>query len=164
MSDQTNDTPKKSGTTPPSRSMFAPSDDDQLEQALVEESVAAIRSQPCTVVGPDVPVERALRILVDLEIACLLVAEDDRLLGVFTKRDVLDKVALNDDEVKDQPVSELTTRSPVCVYESDPVAAALCVMASGGHRHVPVLDAQNKITGIVSPLRVTTFLSQFFEQ
>lgn len=163
MSDKPKDTPK-SGTTPSLRSTFAPSDDDQLERALVEESVAAIRSQPCTVVPPDLPVQRAIQTLVDLEIACLLVAEDDHLIGVFTKRDVLDKVALNYDEVKDRPVSELMTRSPVFVYETDPVAAALCVMASGGHRHVPVVDTQGKITGIVSPLRVTKFLSQFFQE
>ena len=161
MADKPNDTPNRD-TAPSWRNTFAPSSDDQLERALVEESVAAIRSQPCTVVAPDLPVERALQTLVDLEIACLLVAKDDHLIGVFTKRDVLDKVALSYDEVKDRPVSELMTRNPVFVYETDPVAAALCVMASGGHRHVPVVDTQGKITGIVSPLRVTTFLSQFF--
>ena len=95
------DEPRKVGTTPPSRSAFSPSDDDQLERTLVEENVTAIRTQPCTVIAPDVPVQKALQTLVDLEIACLLVAEDDRLVGVFTKRDVLDKVALNYDEVKE---------------------------------------------------------------
>ena len=137
--------------------------DDQLERALVEESVSAIRTQPCMVVSPDASVERALRWLVGREIACLLVAENDRLVGVFTKRDVLDKVALRYDEVKNRPISELMTRNPVYVYETEPVAAALCVMAGGGHRHVPVLDNDDKIAGIVGPLRVTTFLAQYFE-
>jgi CBS domain-containing protein len=161
MSDKP-DKPAHSHPAPFSGGTFLPSSDDQLEQALVEESVTAIRTQPCPVVPPDMTVQQAVETLVELGISCLLVAENEQLVGVFTKRDVLDKVALNYDEVKDQPLSDLMTRNPIFVYETEPVAAALCVMASGGHRHVPVVDSQNRIAGVVSPLRVTDFLSRFF--
>jgi CBS domain-containing protein len=130
---------------------------------LSEETVTAIRTQPCTIISPDTPVHRALQTMVDRNISCLLVAEDERLVGVFTRRDVLDKAALRYDEVKAWPVSELMTRNPSYVYETDPVAAALCVMASGGHRHVPVLDDNHKIAGIVGPVRVTRFLAHYVE-
>lgn len=145
------------------RHFDAPSSDDRLERALVEEKVRAIRTQPCMIVSPETSIELTLKTLVGHEIACVLVAEDDRLVGVFTKRDVLDKVALRYEEMKDQPVSEVMTRNPVYVREDEPVAAALCAMSSGGHRHVPVLDSNDKIAGIVGPLRVTTFLAQCFE-
>ena len=58
-----------------------------------------------------------------LEVACLVVAENMRLVGVFTKRDVLDKVALQFQEIKDRPVSGVMTSQPEFVYETDPVAA-----------------------------------------
>jgi hypothetical protein len=36
-------------------------------------------------------------------------------------------------------------------------------MAVSGFRHVPVLDTDDKIVGIVSPPRVTAFLKAHFE-
>lgn len=162
MSDRPHDKDRCSSVRDALSNYDPPTYDDQLEQALMEETVGAIRTQPCTAISPDTSIQDALHTLVGREIACLLVAEDDQLVGVFTKRDVLDKVVLRYDEVKDHPVSEMMTRNPVYVYETDPVAAALCVMAVGGHRHVPVLDNENKIAGVVGPRRVTTFLSRYF--
>ena len=138
--------------------------DDQLERALLEQTVGSIRTQPCMVIAPDLPVSQALRTFVERDITGVLVAEDDHLLGLFTKRDVLDKVALQYDQIKDRPVSEVMTRNPIYVLDTDPVAAALCAMAAGGHRHVPVLTAEHKIAGIVSPLRLTAFLWQFLQR
>ncbi len=136
---------------------------DELERSLCEQSVTAIRSQPVTVVAPDTSVERALEVLDGLDIGCLLVAEDDRLVGIFTERDVLDKVAVRYQELKEQPVREVMTPDPVVLYETDNPAAALCVMTAHGMRHVPVLDVNNQIVGVVSPKRITTFLQEHFE-
>ena len=136
---------------------------DPLEKALLEQTVEAVESQPCVIVAPDMPVHQAVQRLANLEVACLVVADKERLAGVFTKRDVLDKVALQYDEVKDCTVSQVMTPKPEFVYDTDPVAAALCVMASGGHRHVPVLAADDRIVGIVGPIRVTKFLQRYFE-
>ena len=131
---------------------------DPLEQALAEETVAAIHSQPFVAVAPDTPIARALQALAGLDIGCLLVAEDNKLLGMFTVRDVLDKVVEQYDALKDQPVSNVMTPDPVTVYEADPTASALCAMAAGGYRHVPVLDMDERLVGVVSPQRVAAFL------
>jgi CBS-domain-containing membrane protein len=136
---------------------------DPLEKALFEQAVSAVESQPCTVVAPEMPVHQAVQRLVNLEVACLVVVDERRLVGVFTKRDVLDKVALRYDEVKDCPVGQMMTPKPAFVYDSDPVGAALCVMASGGYRHVPVLDSSDRVVGVVGPIRVTTFLQEYLE-
>ena len=136
---------------------------DPLEKALLERTVDAVESQPCAIVGLAMPVHRAVQRLANVEVGCLVVVDKGRLAGVFTKRDVLDKVALQYDEVKDCPVSQMMTPKPAFVYDSDPVAAALCVIASGGHRHVPVLNSNERVVGIVSPIRVTFFLQRYFE-
>lgn len=135
---------------------------DALEEALAEKPVGDIQSVPFTTVPPTLPVRRALEALSGLEISCLMVAEEGRLVGVFSARDVLDKVALRYDEVKEWPVRELMTADPVYVHESDSAAAALCVMAVSGFRHVPVLGPDDHIVGIVSPQRVTAFLEKHF--
>lgn len=135
---------------------------DPMEQALCEEAVTAIQSQPAPSVPPDTTVQRAMQVLDGLDIACLLVAEDDRLLGVFTERDMLKNVAEEYDQIREQPVSNVMTSDPVAVYETDNPATALCVMATYGLRHVPVLDVNDKIVGVVSPKRLVSFIEQHF--
>ena len=141
----------------------SPAYDDPLEHALIEETVSAIRHEPFATIPPDTPVQRAMATLASLRIGCLLVAEGEHLVGVFSNRDVLVKVADEYEQPKDQPVSQFMTADPVYVYDTDSSAAALCVMAVSGYRHVPVLDMDQAIVGIVSPQRVTAFLQKHFE-
>lgn len=136
---------------------------DPLEVALAEETVAAIQSQPFAAVTPNSSIAEAVAQLADLEIGCLLVAESGKLVGVFSNRDVLDKVADRYEQIKDRPVSEVTTANPVFVHESDSAAAALHVMAVSGFRHVPVMNLDDEPVGIISPQRVLGFLREHFQ-
>jgi len=137
---------------------------DDLERALAEEQVSAIHSTPFVAIPQDTPIHSALETLVGNDIACTMIVDDeDRLVGVFSDRDALDKVALEYEEVRGKPVSEVMTKNPVFVHEDDSTAAALCVMAVAGYRHVPVKNADEKVTGIVSPRRVVEFVQYYFE-
>jgi predicted transcriptional regulator len=51
------------------------------------------------------------------------------------------------------------TANPIYVHTSAASASALCVMAVSGCRHVPIIDLDARIQGIVSPQRVTEFLT-----
>ncbi len=135
--------------------------DDPLEEALIEETVEAIQHDPFATISPDTKIEAAVQQLDSMHIACLLVAEDGKLVGVFSDRDVLDRVALEFDELRDRPVREVMTTEPVYVYDSDSSAVALSVMAVSGFRHVPVLNLDDNVCGIVSPQRVTAFLQRY---
>ena len=136
---------------------------DDLERALAEEPVTAIHAKPFIAVKEDTPVHAALQMLAGRDIASALVVDpEDRLVGVFTDRDVLDKVALEYDTVKDKPVSEVMTKNPIRAREDESSAAALCVMAAAGYRHVPVVTIDEKVIGIVSPQRVAEFLQKHF--
>lgn len=132
--------------------------DDPLERALAEEEIGTIRHEPFLTIPPTMPVHEAVDQLARLHVACLLVAENSKLVGVFSERDVLAKAALEYEDVKDMPVSEFMTENPIYVYETDSAASALSVMAVCGYRHVPVVDLNDNLVGIISPQRVTEFL------
>ena len=98
------------------------------------------------------PIERVLDAL-----------EEGRLVGVFSDRNVLEKDALEFEQVKDRPDSEVVFKGPVFVYESDSAAVALTVMVGNGFRHVPVTDVKRKALGIISPQGVTAFLRKHLD-
>ena len=134
---------------------------DNFERALAEKPVTAIHTQPFTAIAESTPVHEALQTLVGKDIASTLVVDkDQRLVGIFSDRDALDKVALEYDAVKDKPVSEVMTNHPIRIGEDESAAAALCVMASAGYRHVPIVAADGKVIGIVSPYRLVEFLQE----
>jgi signal-transduction protein with cAMP-binding, CBS, and nucleotidyltransferase domain len=133
---------------------------DELEEALAERTVGEMQIRPHAEVPPDTTVHQALQALAGLRIASLLIVENGRLLGLFTERDALERVATRLAEVKDRPVREVMTTNPIVLYESDPAGAALSAIAGAGYRHVPVLDIHERVVGVISPRRVFAFLQQ----
>lgn len=131
---------------------------DPVERALGEERIASMRITPVATIAPDTTVRDAIRQMADMRHACLLVAENERLVGMFTDREIVNHVALEYNETADRPVREVMTTDPVYVHGDDTLAAAMCVMAVSGFRHVPVLTEDGRIDGIVTPQRVSEFL------
>lgn len=131
-----------------------------LEASLAETLVAQVQSHPFASVSPQTTIRSALSLLADRQIACVIVMEEGELRGVFTERDVLNKVANQYSEVCNRPVSEVMTTNPVFVFDTDTAAAALCVLAAFGYRHVPVINRERQVQGIVSPRRILSFVEQ----
>lgn len=133
--------------------------DRPLERALLEETVLKMQTQPFAQVSPDTTVRQAVKLLHDSQVASVLVVDDSgTLIGLFTERDVLERVAERFDRVASHPVTEVMTSSPTVVYESDPAAAAIAAIAVAGHRHVPVLAMNGKVLGLISPRREFDFI------
>lgn len=147
--------------TDPLENYDAPSFADPLEAALHFETVARLQTQPHLSVTSDTTVRETMKLMTGRQISCVLVEEDERLVGVFGDRDVLDRVALEYDQVLEQPVRSVMTGNPVSVREDEPAARVLAIMAVSGYRHVPVVDLQGRTVGVVSPQRVARFLSAY---
>ena len=95
--------------------------------------------------------------------ASLLVVDDGRVIGIFTERDVLEKVAEQYPKLASHPVSEFMTADPAVVYQTDPAAAAVASIAVAGHRHVPVLGIDDDLIGVIGPRRVFDFVQKYFD-
>ncbi|MEM9354345.1 MAG: CBS domain-containing protein [Planctomycetota bacterium] len=150
--------PSEGGFQDPLENYDPPEYSDALEKALAEEPVSSIRSWPVSTVGPGVTAGEAVRVMSEGDAACLLVVEDGELVGTFSVRDVLNSVSEDFESSREKPLREVMTKSPTFVYDSDASGAALSVMAVTGFRHVPVLDSDETVRGIINPQRVTDFL------
>ena len=99
----------------------------------------------------------AVRLMHEQAADCLLVCEDDRLVGVFTDRDAVLKLAGR--ALDDVPLTELMTRDPVVLRHDDTIAVAINKMAVGGFRHIPIVDG-GRPTGVVSARDVFHHLAE----
>jgi CBS domain-containing protein len=78
----------------------------------------------------------------------VLVTDGGNVVGIFTDRDAVLKVAGGRSDPR-RAVGELMTPDPVVLRRDDPVAVAINKMAVGGFRHVPIVD-RGQAVGVVS--------------
>jgi CBS domain-containing protein len=98
-------------------------------------------------VSPDMPVDAAIALMHEREVDCLLVTSSDELVGIFTDRDALVKVAGK--QVTAFHVRDFMTPDPVVLRHDDPIAVAIHKMAVGDFRHIPIVE-DGTPTGVVT--------------
>jgi CBS domain-containing protein len=77
-----------------------------------------------------------------------LVLDGERLLGIFTERDIV-KALSQDSLAVRQPIGHWMTREPQTVGPDATVEEALQMMVAGHFRHLPVMDA-GRLVGVLS--------------
>lgn len=82
-------------------------------------------------------------------LGAMLVLDETKVVGIFTERDALFRVAAEGLDPNVALITEVMTKDPVTVSPDKPFSDALNIMHSGQFRHVPVVE--NGIAlGIVS--------------
>jgi signal-transduction protein with cAMP-binding, CBS, and nucleotidyltransferase domain len=141
------------------RSLDIPSAKDGLQQVLVETPLAEVGLLPPNLVAPGDSVLDAVRLMQKTRHGSVLVVEDGKLVGIFTERDVLDRLAGEDVDLAKLPVQVVMTPKPQYLGEEDALAFAVHRMAVGHYRHIPVLRDGHPV-GFVSIRGVLKFLSR----
>ncbi len=96
-------------------------------------------------------VAQAVRLMIDNEVGAVAVVDDDGIVaGMFTERDVLEKFVLSGRDPHHTPVRELMSPMVEMATEETTPAEALQVMLERHYRHMPVVDEQGKVLGILS--------------
>jgi CBS domain-containing protein len=114
---------------------------------LLGEHLDRLGAPPPLTVAPDTPVTAAIELMQRDKVDCLLIVSEGRLVGIFTDRDAVVKVAgkrLDTFEVRD-----FMTPDPVVLRHDEPIAVAIHKMAVGDFRHIPIVD-DGRPTGVVT--------------
>jgi CBS domain-containing protein len=100
--------------------------------------------------SPEMTVRSASRLMAEKRIGALLIVESQRISGIFTERDALNKVLAGNLDPDSTRLEQVMVREPQTIRADKPLAYALHMMAEGGFRHVPVVDDAGVPVGMVS--------------
>ena len=161
--------------------MIHPSDDDfddeesyfdrdrpgrNFDASLLRESVRVLPSRHPLLFSPTHTVHQATRAMQKEHRGCVLVTEDGtaetRVVGIFTERDVLERIVDRGRNPATLPLVEVMTRDPECLPLDATLAWVLNKMSVGGFRHVPVADKQGRPAFVVSVRDVVELLVERF--
>jgi CBS domain-containing protein len=122
-----------------------------VRQTLHSQLAALIRRKPVTIM-PEATLREAVQIMAAERIGSIVVIEPEsgRPIGIFTLRDLLQRVAAEDGSI-DRMAASLTSNSGLVMlnWRSTVYQAAL-LMARHGVHHVMAVDAAGRLTGVVS--------------
>ncbi|CAI5757188.1 unnamed protein product [Candida verbasci] len=81
---------------------------------------------------------------------CVLVVNDiGELLGIFTSKDVAFRIVGSGLNANVATIDQIMTPNPICANANNPASEALTLMVEKGFRHLPVLNDENQIVGVL---------------
>lgn len=95
------------------------------------------------------PVADAARVMRERDVGSVVVVEDGEIVGILTDRDIVMRLAV-DDEAWGSSVESVMTVVPVCVRGEVDVEQCIERMEEHGVRRVPVLSEDGALLGVVS--------------
>jgi CBS domain-containing protein len=140
------------------RTADIPQDAADYRGRLLGEHLDALGASKPETIEASARVDEAIRRMHDTNTDCLLVLDGGRLVGIFTDRDAVLKVAGR--TTADHPIREVMTPDPVVLRVDDPIAVAIHKMAVGGFRHIPIVDGTHLPTAVVSARDVYRHFAQ----
>ncbi|EWY39404.1 hypothetical protein N825_06840 [Skermanella stibiiresistens SB22] len=112
--------------------------------------IREIMTRDVEVVAPSDTIQRAAKLMDDLNVGVLPVCEGPKLVGLVTDRDITVRATSVGKSPSECKVAEVMTDDPRFCYEDDVVSDVSRLMGDMQIRRVPVLDNQDKLIGIVS--------------
>jgi CBS domain-containing protein len=94
---------------------------------------------------------------------CLLVADGEVLSGILTERDLLLKVIGRDVDLG-APVDLFMTATPDALSPEATLSEAIGLMDRGGYRHVPLVDADRHVVGLLRQQDILAYLAEAFPE
>jgi CBS domain-containing protein len=121
-----------------------------LDEGLVMHRLQRVlRSLHLVGASPDTSVLDVARRMCECGVGAIAILDGDDLVGIFSERDLMQRVVVPGRDAAATPVSEVMTRDVVTASLDESVDASLAKMQHAGCRHLPVVEA-GRILSMVS--------------
>jgi len=114
-------------------------------------SLLSICEQDPPTVPLDATAADAIREMLENHVGAVTVVDSNRVVaGIFTERDVMRRLSLSERDPNRTPVREVMTTPVELATELTSEAEALSIMLERHYRHLPVVDHQGKLIGMLA--------------
>ena len=145
------------------QSLVAPGEIEEGESSILQQPLLRLSPRLPECVEPHTSLAETISRLKGRNVGCVLVTNHGgELVGIFTERDVLYRVAGLIENLEAVPVESLMTPGPTALRPSEPISRALHMMAVHGFRHVPLVDEDGCPVGFISLRDIIIFMEDNF--
>ncbi len=132
-----------------------------IEEALRDERLRnlPVSNPTCIPIGTDLA--ETLRVMKEDGVGCVLICDGDRLRGIFTERDVLNKL-IGTGVGEGDPIERYMTPDPAVLSRDDTLGDAVRLMTEHGYRHVPLVDGAGMRAGMIAVRDIVQYVAEHF--
>ena len=133
-----------------------------FQLSLESEGVgSAYPDQPLAATA-DETVGTVLQLLRAQRTGAVVICECSKIIGIFTERDALKQMASGAD--LSAPVRNVMSSPPAVIASGATVGSAIRMMAEGAYRHLPIIDQDQKPTGVLAVHGIVHYLVDHFPE
>ena len=136
----------------------------RLDESLLNEPVGRLPYVPPVIVAPQATVSEAVVQMRENKLGCVLVRQEHTVVGLFTERDLLNRVIGPQLDMQQTQVESVMTPDPETLVVDAPIAFALNLMGEGAFRHLPLVDDSGQPVGMLSVKHIVQYLAEFFSE
>ena len=133
----------------------------RMQKVLMSDALSRLEPRKPIFVSKGATVLEAVRVMNEARIGCVLVGDEDDLVGILSERDVALKGVCQGRDLESMPVGTLMTPDPETLTDGDSLAYAVNRMSVGGYRHIPILK-DGRAVGMISIRDVLRYLAHLF--
>jgi CBS domain-containing protein len=112
--------------------------------------VYGLSRRPAVCVPTIASVREALELMTQERVGAVVVIENQKAVGIFTRRDAIERAVLAKLPLESTPVASVMT-SPVEVLSQDTeLSDALKLMAARPFNHLPLVDSESRVVGLAT--------------
>ncbi len=115
------------------------------------ESILTAKGSEVKTIKPDARVADAVQRMRNERVSALVVSEDgSTIAGIVSDRGIMNAIADDGIGVMERQIGSIMTQKVFTCQRGDRVASIMAMMTSRRIRHIPVVDGEGQLTGIVS--------------
>ena len=112
--------------------------------------ILAVKGSQVLSIGPEATVLDAAHLMNEHKVGSLVVMDAGRILGIISERDLLTRIVVPRRDPGATPVHEAMTMEVVCCQPHTPLDEARGVLKNRRIRHLPVVDEEQRLCGMIS--------------
>jgi CBS domain-containing protein len=132
--------------------------------ALANARVGELAPRPHARVGTEDAMWKVVAEMRSKGRGAVLVEDDGALVGIFTERDLLNRVDYSDALWSHVVVRDVMTPHPMVIRPDDSLSEALRRLIQGHRRHLPVVDERGHVLGLISIRDILTYIAERFPE
>jgi len=123
--------------------------------------VTEVMTKNVTTCAPDTPIKDVIKILSRNRISSLIITENNEPVGIITERDLVAimEEMLNDVALVQLPIVNFMTSPVLTVHGYNTFEEAVKFAINKNIRHLPVVDQNNKLIGLLTQTNMVKSLS-----
>jgi CBS domain-containing protein len=125
-----------------------------------EDSVSLLETDDYVCIEPTTPLSLAIEVMKQDEGGCAIVCEGDRVVGIFTERDLLTKIVGQEVDLK-TPVSLWMSPVVATLTPDATIGEAVKIMDEKSYRNIPIVE-NGKLIGSISVFDVISYLAESY--